>query len=262
MIPTNIKKERLYEDNYNYQGCLMKIIEYNKAIDIVVEFQDNYKAKVHTEYSNFLKGQVKNPYYPSVHGVGILGIKYPPSLNGKITKEYKAWISMLNRCFKKEYKNKYPTYIEVTCCNEWLIYENFYEWLHSQPNFDKWLKDDKRWCLDKDIIIKGNTIYSPNTCCLVPENVNNLFIKPKRNKKTLPIGVGICGNKYKARYNNPNTNKVEHLGVYSTPEEAFFAYKSAKENHIKQMAQKEYDEDNITIQCYNAMINYKVEITD
>ena len=65
-------KEHLQEEKYNNQGCLMKIVEYNKLNDIVVEFQDEYKTRVQTIYANFKSGSIKNPYYPSVYGVGII----------------------------------------------------------------------------------------------------------------------------------------------------------------------------------------------
>lgn len=47
------KNERLGEERYNNSGYLMKIVEYNNANDIVVEFQDEDKIKVHTGYNNF-----------------------------------------------------------------------------------------------------------------------------------------------------------------------------------------------------------------
>lgn len=51
-----MKKEidRLGEERINYQGCLMKIVEYNSANDMVVEFQDDNNAKVNTYYHNLL----------------------------------------------------------------------------------------------------------------------------------------------------------------------------------------------------------------
>ena len=95
---------------------------------------------------------------------------------------------MINRCFYEKIKEEHPTYKNVTCSEEWLLFENFYEWLHLQENFDKWYNEDK-WCLDKDILVKGNKIYSPKTCCLVPQNVNTLFTKKNANRGKLPIGV-------------------------------------------------------------------------
>lgn len=251
------KTERLGEERLNNQECLMKIVEYKGARDIIVEFQDEYKGRVHTEYKHFLKSGVKNPYHPSVYGVGITGNKYPAR-----GKEYKAWHSMLERCFDEKEKEKRPTYLDATCCEDWLNYENFYEWIHSQENFDKWL-NGKRWCLDKDIILKGNKIYSPETCCLVPNNVNVLFTKRNNDRGKYYIGVNYhkATNSFIAQVNK-NVGKQEHLGCYSTPEEAFLTYKKAKEDYVKQIAQEEYDNGNIIKKCYDAMMRYEVEITD
>lgn len=261
------KEQRLGETKYNNQGCLMKIVEYINHDNIFVEFQDKYKCRVHTKYCHFKSGGVRNPYHPNVFGVGIVGNRYSAKINGVHTKEYKAWEGMIARTFGYKPKVKRPKYEGVTCCHEWLLYENFYDWLHSQENFDKWLKGDL-WAIDKDIIIKNNKIYSPDVCCLVPLNVNCLFSKSDKSRGKYPIGVyfhkGL--NKFCAqisrRDKTKNKNQQDCLGYYDTPEEAFQAYKEAKELYIKQVAEEEYAKGNITKRCYEAMMNYEVEITD
>ena len=253
------KNERFGEEQFNNQGCLMKIIKYNNSKDVVIEFQDEYKSIVHATYQAFISGTVKNPYYPSVCNIGIIGNKYPASINKKLLKENIAWRSMIERCFDKKIKDDYPTYNNVTCCEEWLLYENFYEWIHLQSNYEKWLNGDC-WAIDKDIIAKGNKIYSPEMCSLVPKNVNGLFVKKDQCRGGLPIGVRKHGKHFRATYscNGKNVN----IGTFFTPEEAFFAYKTYKENYIKQVAQEEFDKGNITQKCYEAMMRYEVEITD
>lgn len=255
------KVERLGKENYNNQGCLMIVVKYNSATDIIVEFQDEYKTRIKTAWKEFSNGGIKNPYYPEVYGIGVVGNKCPTTLNHKQIKEYEAWCNMLRRCFCEEEKQKYPTYKDVICCEEWLLYENFYKWLHSQENFDKWANGDK-WCLDKDILIKGNKIYSPENCCIVPNHINTLFIKCDKSRGDLPIGVSEHGSGFQARCMNSIINKEIYLGTYETPFKAFLAYKSYKENLIKQVAEIEFNKGNITEQCYNAMMNYEVEITD
>lgn len=253
--------ERVNEEKYNNQGCLMKIVEYKDSRNIIVEFQDRYKAKIHTAYDAFKRGVAKNPYHPSVYGVGMLGVKYPSKVNGKNTKEYITWQNMIKRSFSKKEKEEHPTYKDVTCCKEWLCFENFYEWLHSQKNFQKWF-DGYRWDLDKDILIKGNKIYSPETCCLVPNNVNKLFVKRDNARGKMPIGVAKNREGFRAECKNPIKNKIDTSTTYPTIEQAFQEYKVIKENIIKQVAQEEYNKGNITKKCYDAMMKYKVEITD
>ena len=249
------------EERLNQNGCLMKIVEYIDNRNIVVEFQDKYKARVKTSYGNFKNGIVRNPYYPTVCGVGITGNRYPIVKNKRPTKEYNAWLRMLNRYFDETVKNEQPTYKDVSICNEWLLFDNFYEWLHLQPNFKKW-DINKRWAIDKDILVKGNKTYSPETCCIVPQNVNCLFLKREAERGLYPIGVRYTDSGFVAKCHNPFTNKGEDLGSYSTPEKAFYVYKDYKEDIIKQVANIEYNAGNITKACYEAMMNYEVEIDD
>lgn len=255
------KIKRVGEEKLNNQGCLMKIVEYNNSKDIIIEFQDEHKAQVRTSYRHFELCNIKNPYYPSVCGIGILGNKYLTKVNGKLIKEYITWKDIIHRCFDIKNKEKNPTYKNVICCDEWLLYENFYNWLHSQENFEKW-HNEERWAIDKDILFKGNKFYSPETCCLVPMNVNNLFTKNNSIRGNLPIGVRVGKNGFISTCWNPFLNKGEYLGTYQTIEEAFQIYKTYKEKIIKQVAKIEYDKGNIIEICYNAMLNYKVEITD
>lgn len=239
----------------------MRIVEYIDNRNIIVEFQDTYKAKNHSTYGNFKSGSIKNPYCPTVHGVGIIGSRYPRSKNGRTIKEYEAWKCILRRSYDNETKNRQPTYDDVSCCKEWLNYENFYEWLHKQPNFEKWYSN-KRWAIDKDIFIKKNKMYSPENCCLVPQNVNCLFLKREAQRGKYPIGVRYKDGWFIATCRNPFLDKAVELGCYSTPEKAFQSYKVYKEDIIKQVAEIEYGNKNITKECYEAMMNYKVEIDD
>lgn len=251
MKDINLHDERINCIKKNSKGELMKCIEYNTNKDIIVEFQDEYKGKSHTSWSMFCSGNVKNPYNPTVFGKGMIGDKYKSRIDGKYTNEYRCWQNMLQRC----YKSNDLAYKDVTCCKEWLLYENFYEWLHSQENFDKWY-NSVRWALDKDILIKNNKVYSPEACCLVPQNINCLFVKKYNNRGNLPIGVSKQDKYFAACCNG------KHIGIFKTPEMAFNAYKNNKEESIKKMAQEEYDKGNITKKCYETMMNYEVEITD
>ena len=252
----------LNETKLNNQGCLMKIVEDNGSSDIVVEFQDEYKYRKHTIYANFKSGSIRNPYCPSIYGIGITGCKYTTKVNGVSTKEYNAWIDMLKRCFMEKTKDKQPSYKNVECCEEWLNFEVFCDWLHEQPNYDKW-KTGYRWAIDKDILVKRNKVYSSDTCTLVPQNVNCLFLKREAERGDYPIGVRYKeGDGFIASCHDPFTDKNEIIGYYSTSGKAFSAYKVYKEDIIKQVAEIEYKFGNITKECYQAMMEYEVEIDD
>lgn len=256
-----MKKERTGKIFVNNDGCEFKVIEYNNSSNVLIEFQDEYKYTVRSTWRNIESGKIKNPFFARVYNVGIVGCSYPISKNRKHVKEYQCWCDMLYR-YSEEFKENNPTYSDVEICKDWFYYPNFYEWLHSQENFDKWY-NGKRWCLDKDILYKYNKLYSPETCCLVPNNVNTLFVKKDANRGELPIGVAKNHDRYMVKFSNPIKNNAQYyVGTYNTPNEAFDVYKFEKENVIKQVAKEEYSKGNITKRCYDAMMNYKVEITD
>lgn len=163
---------------------------------------------------------------------------------------YNIWRAMFNRCYSDSVHKKQPSYIGCSVCEEWYSFNNFKSfWNKNNP---------MRFCLDKDILFKGNKMYSPQTCCFVPNDINILFSKKKRTTG-LPVGVKYAkGNKFSA-YINTN-HKDKYLGCYSTPKEAFQAYKKAKEAWIKEVANKW--KDKLAPNVYEALMKYEVEITD
>lgn len=157
---------------------------------------------------------------------------------------------MLSRCYDKKYQEKQPAYIGCYVDNYLLGFQNFAKWFEENYN--------EGFHLDKDILVKGNKVYSPQTCCFVPQEINKLFTKSTKLRGNLPIGVSKLGSRFVAQV-NINGKRI-HLGCFTTPEEAFQAYKTAKEKQIKEVADKW--KDLIDLKVYQAMYNYKVEIND
>jgi len=194
-----------------------------------------------------------------VHGLGFNSGEYPAYILGKPTEEYDSWKSMLSRC-SEAFWVKNPTYVGTTCSENFKSYSYFYKWYHQQQS--KGARDVKgnKWCLDKDILVKGNKLYSEDTCVFVPQRINTLLINSGAIRGEFPVGVTLDkrGTKYTARCCGADGRKV--LGYFNTAEEAFHAYKVFKENLIKQVA-NEY-KDQLDPRAYNALMKYEVEITD
>lgn len=114
--------------------------------------------------------------------------------------------------------------------------------------------------LDKDILIKGNTMYSPETCCLAPHIINTLIINGTRARGNYPLGVYFDNEKNKFRASLAVSGEQIKLGYYDTPEEAFARYKKYKEDFIQDLAEQ-YKEE-IPHKLYDALMNWKIEITD
>lgn len=188
------------------------------------------------------------------------------TINGKSTKEYNTWRGIIRRCgqYNKNSK-KHPEYLDVAICDEWKSYKNFLSWIKNEPNYFRWKNGGKNWTIDKDIINKGNKIYCPENCCLVPNRVNVLFTNRRFHRGDVEApGVNYAKweNKYRAHVNNPLTQKITQLGSFNTIEEAFNVYKKAKEGIIKSVANIEFLLGNISKKCYLGMFNYQIEITD
>ena len=243
------KVNRVGERAIMNNGMECEIIRYNNKRDIDVKFKDGY-ISYNKEYGNFKKGNIKNPYVERVFGVGVYDKIYEDK------KIYTRWIGILKRCYSEKELKKCPTYKDVFICKEWKIYSNFEKWY----NENYYEIEGEAMELDKDILIKGNKIYSPDTCIFVPHRINSLFTKSNKARGNFPIGVTFhkAQNKYCSKINI--LGKRVSLGYSQTPEEAFYIYKKAKEDYIKQIAD-EY-KDKIPKKLYEAMYRYEVEIAD
>lgn len=247
--------DRTGEVSYNSFGSLMVITNYRNCDDMDVYFSKYNWTKKHTQYAHFKRGNILCPYERRFYNKGYVGEGiYKIKINGKPTKHYKTWQAMLKRAYYPKYKQQHPTYIGCEVYSSWHNFQVFSEWIDK----NYYEIEGEQVCLDKDILCKGNKIYSPNTCVFVPQRINNLFTKSDKARGDLPIGVSYRYKKYVAscRVNG----KTKHLGSYDTKEEAFQVYKKFKENYIKEVAE-EY-KNVIPQKLYEAMIKYEVEIDD
>ena len=255
------KIDRTDEKGINKFGSEMLIKEYRNNRDIDVYFPEYDWVFEHAQYQKFKDGEIKCPYERRYYGKGYLGEgKYKVRENSKINPWFKIWHHMLERCYDPKYQEKYPTYKGCTVEDYLLNFQNMSEWLDK--NYYK--VPGEKMCFDKDILFKGNKIYSRKNCIFVPERINLLFIKHDNARGDCPIGVSpTSSGKYRA-YCNDGYGKMDYLGTYSTKEEAFQAYKKYKEKIIKETidSYKGKIPEPFYSRLKTAMYNYKVEIDD
>lgn len=258
-VKVSNNKKRLGETVMQNCGEVAFIVEYVNAHDITVQFKTTGEL-VKTEYGAFVKGEVKSHFIATVFGVGITGLEPIRNENGKRMDSYACWKDMLRRCYSAKYQEKHQTYKCCRVCDEWLYYTNFKKW-YDENYYEI---ESKKSHLDKDIIIKCNKVYSPDTCVFVPNFINNLFTKNQKTRGAFPIGVSY--NKTKKKYVSQlsvfkdGKSTIKWLGYFDTANEGFEAYKKAKEEYIKEVAD-EY-KDKIPAKLYEAMYGYEVSIDD
>ena len=142
----------------------------------------------------------------------------------------------------------------VGCINKFSDFQEFAEWCQSQVGYNH------DFHLDKDLLRKGNKVYSKDTCVFLPQEVNKLLTKRQRFRGDLPIGLTWEKNHTSIRVGFTRGNERVNAGSYQNVEVAFSVYKHLKEDWIKQQANKWRDQ--IDPRAYEALMNYQVEITD
>lgn len=174
-----------------------------------------------------------------VYGVGVNDADYAVTtkVSGKEIRcaYYSTWTSMLSRGYYGKLKTRWPTYQDVSVCEEWHTFSTFKTWMEQQP----W----EGMQLDKDVLIPRNKVYRPEACVFVPGRVNNLLTSSGAIRGEYPVGVCYLKrgadmvNEYKKPYRARVKNgagKHKYLGCFLTPEEAHKAWQLAKADVIEE----------------------------
>lgn len=172
--------DRTGETHINNKGTPMKIIAYRNSSNIDVEFLDSHHyIKKNATYSNFKRGNVSNPYDRTVFGIGYLGEREDEAIVKHDDDRYACWQHMIERWYLEKKKDIHPSYYGISeISEEWQCYANFADWYDSH-----YYEVNERLHLDKDILYKGNKIYSPHHCIFVPQRINLQFGKSGRSGK-------------------------------------------------------------------------------
>lgn len=175
-----------------------------------------------------------------VYGVGINDANYVTrkTINGKVVlscKFFEVWRGVIRRCYSEESLRNHPTYAGCSVCDEWLTFSNFKAWMESQ--------DWKGKEIDKDIINKGNKIYSPEFCVFVDSMTNSFIIDCGSARGEWPIGVTFHkrNNEFRAQCSDPFTKARGWIGAFKCPNEAHQAWKKRKHELACQLADLQTD---------------------
>ena len=185
-----------------------------------------------------------------IYGVGDTG-GVPTKLNGKHFKYYKAWFKMLRRCYGYDSFHK-EHYSECSVSEDFKSLPKFKSWCEQQKGYNK---DD--WELDKDILVGGNKIYSPETCCFVPKEINNAFKRYDKRKTDLPQGIHLAknGRSFVARCTVGGKNMSSKW--VETVDEAVLLYDNFKRDAAVILAEKYKSE--LDDRVYNKLISGSID---
>lgn len=179
-----------------------------------------------------------------VFGIGVNDSPDPvyryEKVNGKwkrvwICPYYSTWKNMLHRCRSANLKTVRPTYTNCSFHDEWVYFMTFKHWMSQQDWIGKHL--------DKDILVEGNKLYSPETCRFVDKDLNMFLTDSLASRGKWPLGVGWkeANKKFQANCQNPFTKKQEYLGLFDCPHEAHKAWRKRKHELACQWADIQTD---------------------
>lgn len=174
----------------------------------------------------------------ALYGIGINDADYPVQKmkvneEGKTERQwtcpyYSRWYDIFRRCYNKKALVSHPTYETCSVCEDWKYFTNFKKWME--------LQDWEGKCLDKDLLVKGNQVYSPDTCMFISNALNTFISKGRRGQKYL---TGISWHKrdkvFTAQCHDIILGKLAHLGYHKTEEGAHNKYLEYKRGLIPRM---------------------------
>ena len=229
-------------------GDKYKVLEYQNAFNVTIEFIDPPFVKVIRRW-DVLNGGINNPMKPRMCGRGFMG-------DGKFCgkgyiPEYRVWSDMFRRCYNEASLVKCPTYKGCTVADEWCNFQVFAEWLTSRK------QHGMGWKLDKDLLVSGNRVYSSQTCCLLPGEINMFLAYTRRVNKTCEL-PGVYFDKKSNCYRSMVTFRGvrKNLGLSQNPRELYELYKEEKERQAKFLA--EYWKTQLDNEAYEALKSWKI----
>lgn len=232
-------------------------IDYRTSHDCDIMFLDCGYIKQHVNWHNLQKGSFKSPYTTSVAGVGFIGIG--ESRENHID-AYGMWARMMERCYNTRIDRRRDiNYADCFVAYDWHNFQNFLSWYDDNLSM---YKANEPMTLDKDLLYKGNRIYSQHTCLLIPERINIFLTTSKFARGEYPIGVFFesdCG-KFKAQCCDPFERYGRNIGRFTNSEDAFYRYKEVKEKYAKDLAN--YYDGKIDQRAIDALRRFSVDITD
>lgn len=199
----------------------LRILKYHDSMNCDVIFDTGTKL-YGIPFYYLTNGNVKDPMYPSIHGVGYLGVgPFKTTENRKSTKLYNLFQSMLLRC----YSGKFPAYVGCSVVKRWHNFQNFCEDIIQMSNWN-----NEGFHLDKDLRVLGNKKYGPKYCSFVPVEINTSFESGEFKGCSLNRGRYVAHSSF--------SNKKKYLGSFDTEKQAHAAYLNARKIHLSKLAKR------------------------
>lgn len=220
-------KDLIGKTFYSSENDEYLVTEYIGKRYFTITFNDGHTQKCRSDHLS--DRSVKNKHHPSVCGIGYVGVgDYKPKIKGRHTREYVAWRNMLKRCYEYDNNPRDFSYEECSVCEEWHNFQNFAKW-YSENTYE--VPSHISLSIDKDIKMKGNKVYSPDTCLIVPMRINLFFLRWEYNNGNtgIPCVYKRSSGNYKVLVHNA------YGGTFTTKEEAIVVRNDLIANMVSEL---------------------------
>lgn len=236
-------RKSIYGENY-------RLVKPVNETEFTIEFMDDHQYRYNVSKERLLMNTVVNPYSRSVYNRGFRGVGPHRSVlpSGKQNPLYTKWAAMLKRCYSDVCRRDYVAYTDVEVCNAWLNFQVFADWCITDGKYV--IGHD----LDKDLLSGSSKVYSPDTCCFIPSEINAALIVPfKPISKHEPRGITKApSGRYKVT--TVNNGISTHRGTYDNLDDAVVIYKKYTKEKISDLAKKYRKQ--LTDKVYNRLLSY------
>lgn len=197
---------------HNCQKTEITLTEFQSMPDIerMTFIEENYPA---SKVSMAGRGKVC--------GIGVNDANYivAPRIEDKqvMHPAYRAWASILWRCYDQKFLSRAPTYAKATVCEQWHTFSTFRLW---------WIDNHvDEWHLDKDLLSEGK-VYSPETSIFVPQWLNKFTLGRDASRGDCPIGVHYCkrDRAFQSYCSHPFRSGRDSLGYFPDQNSAHAAW--------------------------------------
>lgn len=162
------------------------------------------------------------------------------------TRAYCAWNKMNQRC--KSFKNTF---------NKFTSFQDFARWCQSQPGYKLLDSESRHWALDKDILalLIDQKIYSPESCCFIPQYLNKILCASDSIRGDYPLGVSLLKNtgKFMSYCKTNGNGEREIFGYFTTPEEAHLHWQFGKIKALKNAIHRYESENESSLRVIQAL---------
>lgn len=167
------------------------------------------------------------------------GQEYIEYENRADSKGYEIYGGIRARCSEHGRKDNIgKCYSGTTMCKEWLDNPKSFVMWYLEHYYEV---EGESMAVDKDLFGDGDSVYSPENCCVLPQGLNAMLANCKKHyyegtdvENALPLGVCYSGrvNKYYGKITFNGSERNIQLSDWDTPEEAFAEYKKMKQADI------------------------------